>query len=175
MVVNAVGMQFKALNQKLNQALSYNQLQPLPLAHDHDISIRGGDDKTLNNTGYPIRCHGNGIFSRLPADYEFPQAEVYDCWIKWNIGDSVRGIPPLRILHAKDFAFMDSRLNKKCCATRNTFADLKFLCNFIEEEAKLNGMDPSNRSVANVGLVYERVKKSLFKGEVVDSKLSTNG
>jgi hypothetical protein len=39
------------------------------------------------------------------------------------------------------------------------------LCNFIEEEAKLNGMDPSNRSVANVGLVYERVEKSLFKGE----------
>ena len=54
---------------------------------------------------------------------------------------------------------------QKYRSTRKTFADLKFLCNFIEGEAKLNGMDPSNRSVANVGLLYERVEKSLFKGE----------
>jgi hypothetical protein len=49
------------------------------------------------------------MFSHLPYDYEFPQAGAYDCWIKWNIGDTVRVIPPLRISHAKDFAFMDKQ------------------------------------------------------------------
>ncbi len=47
------------------------------------------------------------MLSRVPYVYEFPQAGACDCWIKWNIGDTVRGIPPMRILHAKDFAFMD--------------------------------------------------------------------
>ena len=47
-----------------------------------------------------LRVNG-GVFSRLPRDYEFPRAGVYDLWIKWNIRDTVRRIPPLNSVDAK--------------------------------------------------------------------------
>jgi hypothetical protein len=42
---------------------------------------------------YPLRVR-NGALSRLPNDFEFPKAGVYDLWLKWNIGDTQQGVPP---------------------------------------------------------------------------------
>ena len=104
MVANSVAPQFEAINLTLTQAFSHlSQASP---ARDFGETPCA---ETFSNAIFPIRTNGNGMFSRLLYDYEFPQAGAYDCWIKWNIGDTVRGIPPLRILHAKNFAFMDKQ------------------------------------------------------------------
>jgi hypothetical protein len=98
-------------------------------------------------------------------------------------GDTVGDIPPLRILHAKDFAFMDKRepvndtasctidgvpghagkVKRKCHATRKTYADLKFLCTFIADEAKSKGIDASVMTPKTVRLMYLQVEPLLFK------------
>ena len=183
MVANAVAPQFEAINLTLTQAFSH--LSPAsPASPARDLGETAYAE-TFSNTTFPIRSHGNGLFSRLPNDYEFPQAGAYDCWIKWNIGDTVRGIPPLRILHAKDFAFMDKEkpvnnrasgtidgvsghagtIKRKRRATRKTYADLKFLCTFIADEAKSRGMDASVMTPENVRLMYLQVEPLLFKDE----------
>ena len=85
--------------------------------------------------------NGNGILSR-PPDFDFPAVGVYDCWVKWNISDTERGIPPLRLLQAKDFSFIDSRektgddchghtgkFNRQRRNSSKTFLDLKFYAN----------------------------------------------
>ena len=70
-------------------------------------SVNTQQGQSINQ--YPIRTHRNGVLSQLPRDYEFPKAGVSDCWLKWNIGDTERGIPPLRALNTQDFAFMDAK------------------------------------------------------------------
>jgi hypothetical protein len=178
MVANAVAPQFEAMNQKLTQAFSHLS-QASPACDFGETACA----ETVSNNAFPIRTHGNGMFSHLPHDYEFPEAGVYDCWIKWNIGDTVRGIPPLRILHAKDFGFMDKRkpvndtasctidgvpghagkVKRKRCATRKIHADLKFLCTFIADKAKSKGIDASVMTPKTVRLMYLQVEPLLFK------------
>ena len=34
----------------------------------------------------------------MPEDWRFPRVGVSDMWNKWWIGDTVRGIPPLRMI-----------------------------------------------------------------------------
>lgn len=108
-----------------------------------------------------------GVFSRLPADYEFPRAGVYELWMKWNTHDTVRGIPPLKTLHSKDYKFMDSKPKpdgSKRRASRQTYSDMKFICNCIETAAKESGMDPSDGSPPNIRLIYEHVWPSIYEG-----------
>jgi len=110
--------------------------------------------------------HG-GVFSRLPADYEFPTAGVYDLWIKWNTRDTVRGIPPLNSLHPKEYKFLDSKPKpdgSKRRASRQTYSDMKFICNCIEKAATECGMDPSDGSSTNIRLIYEQVWPTIYEG-----------
>ena len=44
----------------------------------------------------------------VPKDWCFPCIGVLDAWKQWWIGDSVRGIPPLRMLDSKDLEFLDA-------------------------------------------------------------------
>lgn len=70
---------------------------------DDEVIIDDGADQqsTTGNTGtttttatntttvvrnaYPLRYHKNGVLSRLPEDFQFPKAGIYDLWLKWNI------------------------------------------------------------------------------------------
>ena len=49
-----------------------------------------------------------GCFHCVPKDWCFPCIGVLDTWKQWWIGDSVWGIPPLRILDSKDLEFLDA-------------------------------------------------------------------
>ena len=170
MVVTAVAPQFDALNVTLNRALDrgYN---PLPLQQIESNYIQ----RPVNN----VRMHG-GMFSRLPSSYEFPNAGVYDLWIKWNIRDDVRDIPPLKTLHSKDFKFLDSKSKpdgSKRRASRLIFSDMKFLCERIETAATKNGMDPSDGSSENIRIIYQQVwpliSEGLGSGRVTQHKWIT--
>ena len=96
---------------------------------------------------FQLRSHRNGILSRLPEDYNFPAAGVYDCWVKWNISDTERGIPQLRLLQAKDFAFIDSRektandsrghtgpFKEQWRSSSKIFSGLKYLCKTLNRK-----------------------------------------
>ena len=161
MVEKAVEPQFNELKVTLNKALldrGNNPLPPRTLESMESFDIR----RPVNE----VRMHG-GMFSRLPANYEFPNAGVYDLWIKWNIRDDVRNIPPLRTLHPRDFKFLDSKPKpdgSKRRASRLTFSDMKFVCGCFETAARENGMDPSDGSTANVRLIYQQVSPTIYAG-----------
>ena len=124
---------------------------------------------------FQLRSHRNGILSCLPEEYNFPAAGVYDCWVKWNISDTERGIPPLRLLQAKDFAFIDLRkktvddsrghtgkFKEQRRGSSKIFSDLKYLCKYIEQKASEAGMELNDRSHLNVRLMYEVVEPVLY-------------
>jgi hypothetical protein len=103
MVVKAVAPQFDALNATLSRVVERGN--PLPLRPPRPLEAMESVDFGPVDELRMI----DGIFTRLPHDYEFPHAGVYDLWIKWNIRDTVRNIPPLKKLHAKDYKFLDSK------------------------------------------------------------------
>ena len=126
---------------------------------------------------YRVQVHRNGQMSRLPENYEYPKGGASDLWMKWNIGDAEQNIPPLRILKAADFRFMDSKqktqqelmfqrgkhkANRR--PAKKTFADMKFLCTYIETKAREGNMDSNDRSAANVHRMYEAAEQALFLG-----------
>ena len=60
-------------------------------------------------TGQGYRWHYfDGHFHHVPKDWHFPRIGVLDAWKQWWIGDSVQGIPPLRMLDSKDLEFLDA-------------------------------------------------------------------
>ena len=97
MVVNAVALQFDALNARLNQAL--NQCPPM---------LQPMESVVFEQPGVELRMNG-GVFFHLPNDYEFPKVGVYDLWIKWSIRDTMRHIPLLKTLHNKIYKLFDSK------------------------------------------------------------------
>ena len=118
--------------------------------------------------------HG-GKYNKLPKDFQFPKAGVADVWLRWNVGDSERQIPPLRMLNSTDYKFLD-KVPKTTAEKRHfggntkerkrpaskTFSDMKFLCEFIEKQGRLKGYDPSNRSIENVNTIYQAVCPIIF-------------
>lgn len=163
--------QFDNLSQTLTQRLDAIATSAPALFESQEQS-RG---PTVNRQTFELRSHGNGILSRLPVDYDYPSAGVYDCWVKWNISDTERGIPPLRLLSAKDFAFINSKdkdnddsrghtgkYKAQRRSSSKTYSDLKFLCSYIEEQASARGLDVNDRSGANVRLMYETVQSMLY-------------
>jgi hypothetical protein len=80
MVANAVAPQFEAINLTLTQAFSHlSQASPACDFGETPYAY------TFSNAIFPIRTNSNGMFSRLPYDYEFPQAGTYDCWISGTL------------------------------------------------------------------------------------------
>ena len=160
MVVNAVAPRFDSLNAMLNQAIFHDR---------HPAPTWAMESMESNNSQQPVdelRVNG-GVFSRLPHDYEFPRAGVYDLWIKWNIRDTVRRIPPLKSLHPHDYKFLDSKSKPgggKRRPSRQTYFDMKFICNCIETAAKQIGMDPSDGSLENINLIYQQVWPTIYDG-----------
>ena len=57
-----------------------------------------------------------------------------------------------------------SSLPNDALVDRKKFADLKFVCNYIEEAAVSQGMDASDRSTRNVRMMYEKVETLLLEG-----------
>ena len=85
-----------------------------------------------------------GSFHRVPEDWRFPRVGVSDMWNKWWIRDTVRGIPPLRMLTPQDIKFLDEvplteeevhgrtgHHRYKQRPSRKTYSDLAFLMNYI--------------------------------------------
>mmetsp|Transcript_40408 Transcript_40408/g.97537 ORF Transcript_40408/g.97537 Transcript_40408/m.97537 type:complete len:404 (-) Transcript_40408:60-1271(-) len=86
---------------------------------------------TTGNSSIPFAYyeHSGGSWP-VPEDYHFPNGTVQDLWTRWNVADTVNGIPPLRTLQGKSFTFMASRAKARSPA--RIFCDIKALCEYIE-------------------------------------------
>ena len=146
-------------------------------ATNNEASTTQSTTTTAETNAWPLRRHENGIFSRLPQDFQFPRSGVYDLWLRWNRGDTERGIPPLRILSGADYRFLDavpktdaekrgSRGPKKDNrrATKRTVCDMKFLCTHIENKAHDDGLDINDRGHTNLKRTHDMVSKDLHDG-----------
>ena len=152
--------EFQALNVRFD-ALDHRH-PPRPPRQSE--SMESDDSRRAVDELDEVRLNG-GLLSRLPADFEFPQAGVYDLWIKWNIRDTVRKIPPLKKLRSKDYSFLDSKPKPgggKRRVARKIFCDMKYICGLIETAAIEKGMDPSDGVPANIRLIYDEVSPSVF-------------
>ena len=113
-----------------------------------------------------------GKLTRLPKDFQFPMLGVHDLWMKWNLGDDVRGIPPLGRLTVDDVKFLD-KVDKTTTELRGctgkhkdrrrksskTMCDIKFICKLIERTAEEEGMDTTNLNYQNLTRMCELTLK----------------
>ena len=67
------------------------------------------DEAQHIETGQGYHWHYfDGCFHHVLKDWHFPCIGVLDTWKQWRIGDSVWGIPLLRMLDSKDLEFLDA-------------------------------------------------------------------
>jgi hypothetical protein len=124
------------------------QFKPNNVINDDDNNINRESEIDFIESGrmYSVHYWGGGIH-RLPQDWRFPRVGVFDMWRQWWIGDSERKIPPLRLLHARDFLFLKAvPLDNKEKNGRTghfkgnrrdstkTWNDLQFLMDYIHQK-----------------------------------------
>lgn len=93
----------------------------------------------------------NGGFHRLPLGYAYPKGTIRDLWRRWNVGDTVNNVPPLKILKREDFQNVEGAKRDY----RKIYYDLKLVCTHIESQLQASGVDLSSISSDNewIGLL----------------------
>ena len=138
-------------------------------------------------TGQGYRWHSyRGSFHRVPEDWRFPQVGVSDMWNKWWIGDTVRGIPPLRMITPQDIKFLDEiplteeevhartvphRYKQR--PSRKTYSDLAFLMNYITRKVQEAGRFVDQITPTSVSNMFETVADELSGGRNLQKKWNT--
>lgn len=128
------------------------------------------DPASVSEMGKSYLLHFyDGTFKRVPKDWRFPRCGVSDLWRQWWIGDDIRNIPPLRLLHIEDIKHIDKlpidddeqhgRSAKKRRPARKTYSDMKYImgfvykkvvdCHALETEITLKTVDIMFRAVAD--------------------------
>ena len=138
-------------------------------------------------TGDGYRWHFyRGSFHRVPEDWRFPRVGVSDMWNKWWIGDTVRGIPPLRMLTPQDIKFLDdiplteeevhgrTGCHKyKRRPSRKTYSDLAFLMNYITRKVQQAGRLVDQITPTSVSNMFETVADEFSGGRNSQKKWNT--
>jgi hypothetical protein len=135
-----------------------------------------------------------GRYRRVPADWRVPRCGVFDVWRMWWIGDSVRKVPPLKMLSCKDIDHLDKiPLSEeelhgrtgphagKRRPVRKTWSDLNFLMNYIstnvternamERVICLNSVDRMFNAVADLFEDEEQDREAQMQWTTVQWKL----
>jgi hypothetical protein len=100
-------------------------------------------EQVENGRVYSVHCY-LGKYRRVPVDWRFPRAGVFDLWRQWWIGDGVRKVPPLKMLQVRDVDHLDgipldeSELHGRTGkyannrqAVRKTLNDMSFLMGYV--------------------------------------------
>ena len=64
----------------------------------------------LDAEAFHLHHHGEGIdsfWSKLPKGWEFPTGSGWDMWLKYWIGNTRTGCPPLRFICSEDLKYLD--------------------------------------------------------------------
>ena len=142
-------------------------------------------ERVENGNGYRWHCF-DGQFHRVPKDWRFPRVGVFDIWKHWWIGDSVRGVPPLRMLSAEDIKFLDQipisqeELHARTGANRNrrrlsrkTLCDLKFLMEYITKKVQDANQVENVITPTSVMRMFEVVAEEFQGGQNSQKKWHT--
>jgi hypothetical protein len=101
------------------------------------------EDAVQHHATFMLPANSGGEISRLPSDFQFPKAGIYDCWVQWNIGNSEEQIPPLQKLGPREFLFI-------------------LYVIILESKAGDAGVDTSDLSLGNVWKMYDAAVKDLI-------------
>ena len=113
----------------------------------------------------------------MPEDWRFPQVGVSDIWNKWWIGDTVRRIPPLRMITPQDIKFLgEIPLTEeevhgrtgyhryKRHPSRKTYSDMAFLMNYITCKVQQAGRLVDQITPRSVSNMFETVADEFSGG-----------
>ena len=142
-------------------------------------------ERVETNTGYRWHMHG-GKFHRVPADWRFPRIGVFDLWKQWWIGDTVRGVPPLKTLQVKDLEHLDAiplseeeqhgrtgRNKERRQPSRAIFFDMTYLMTYITTKVTENGGIPLVITDSAVVRMFELVGGVFLGGRNAQKRWST--
>jgi hypothetical protein len=126
---------------------------------------------------YRVHFHSGGIF-RVPLDWRFPRCGIRDLWRQWWIGDTTRGIPPLRKIQTKDVNFLDKlplertethgrrgQYANKRRPARKTLNDLMYLMNHMTQLVEQNNAMAQVISEHTVSNMFAIVEPTLSEKE----------
>ena len=128
--------------------------------------------------------HYDGQIHRVPKSWRFPRCGVLDAWRQWWVGDTVRNIPPLRVLHYQDVAHIDKlplseeemhgRVGKfmnQRRPVRKTLNDLKFLMEFMTQKIVETNAMPAEITLTSVDAMYQVALPHVFpEGEATGGR-----
>lgn len=134
------------------------------------VEIENIDSKRVENGKvYTVHYYHNS-YKRVPIDWRFPRCGVADLWRHWWIGDSVRQIPPLRMLSNIDVKHLDSialdeeeqhgRTGKNKTRrrlARKTLADVIYLMRFVNDKVVSKGTYEAEITLASVDRMFKSV------------------
>jgi hypothetical protein len=142
-------------------------------------------ERVETNTGYRWHMYG-GRFHRVPSDWRFPRVGVLDLWKQWWIGDSVRGVPPLKLLQVKDLEHLDGipvseeeqhgrtgRNKERRRPTRKIFYDMNYLMNYILRKVTASGGIPLAITESSVVAMFDSVEAEFHGGRNSQKRWST--
>ncbi|KAL7574763.1 hypothetical protein ACA910_017326 [Epithemia clementina (nom. ined.)] len=143
----------------------------LPQQQQHQNNVEQEQALPINNNNYTAHYH-HGQFSRVPSEWRFPRIGVLDCWRHWWIGDSVRNVPPLRMISKKDVEWLENvplseeerhgrtgRDSDKRRLPQKTLSDMKFLMEHLTKiiKDKEKFIEPAVATTADVDAMFYKI------------------
>lgn len=132
---------------------------------ENDVEMK----RVENGRTYTVHYYLNS-YKRVPVNWRFPRCGVADLWRHWWIGDSVRQIPPLRMLSVGDVKHLDSfqldeeeqhgRTGKNKTRrrmARKTLNDMNFLMKFVTDKVVSEGAYEEDKSTVSVDRMFQLV------------------
>ena len=129
--------------------------------------VRTSDQR---RTTYTLHFHHN-TFSRLPKTWRFPRVGIRDLWRLWWIGDSVKNVPPLRVIEHNDVRFLDSiplspeemqgrsgRMKDKRRLSKKTLSDMRCVMTYIQTKVERKLKIAENICLATVDEMFRVVE-----------------
>jgi hypothetical protein len=163
-----LGVMFERFSTDLRE-----QLKTLDLERREGPRVQAEPQQDRVETGEGYSWHYfRGTYHRVPEDWRFPRIGVRDIWRQWWVGDTVRGIPPLRTLKAQDLKFLDKiplveqemhgrsgRQSRTRRPARKTLSDLAFLMTYITGKVEV----PEVLTLESVDIMFAVVSEE-FQG-----------
>ena len=89
-----------------------NDVAPVVPGGDKTAVVAAGEEEFdgLDASAFRLHHHGEGMesfWSKLPKGWEFPNGSAWDMWLKYWIGNTRTGCPPLRFICSEDLKYLD--------------------------------------------------------------------
>lgn len=108
-------------------------------------------NKNLTSTALPF-MNGDGRYSIVPSNFQFPDCGVLQAWQQWCRGDNLKKYPPFKFLKPCDMP--TTNLRKRLC-------DFRFLFLYIENIAKEKGIAVETPTLEHCNNVFLSIESDI--------------